>query len=278
MGPYVQGGHYMYGRSLNQPYPAYYNSSWFHRPSPRRDLFSLLEFYDDGSVYVCDNKPADSTAPIVRSAQAANIINIETLAVRSLRIKLYALKEEDDIDLLLELGKAYSVVYLTEGGLKVATGVLKVIDTTIPDTCVRYVGEFNETVSTAWIGLDCSTTGKSDKRKIFIASIRGIEEAVIDDPNYVPPEVDPSGMTDSEKLNTLLENLPKFHNKLDAILTKVADNDEIVPLIKSLDLPEKLDAISVLITDGVDALKNKLNYHHDTALTALNKVIDNTNP
>ena len=260
-GPYIQDGHYVYGNMLNQPYPPYYNSSWYHREPPRRSLSSLLEFYDDGSAYLPDNTPGNIEFAPIRSPLASNIVNIETLAFRSLRIKLYAVKEEDDIDLVLELGKTYSVTYLTEGGLKVATGVLKLIDSTIPDTCTRYIGEFNETVATAWIGLDCSTTGKSDKRKIFIASIRTIEEVPEDDPNYVPPTVDSDGLTDSQKLNTILELFTRCGNKLDLILSKVEnpDNASIAKKLEDMDPTEKLEYLITLIDSGAITAHNTEN-------------------
>ena len=260
-GPYIQDGHYVYGNMLNQPYPPYYNSSWYHRQPPRRSLSSLLEFYDDGTAYLPDNIPGNVEFAPIRSPLASNIVNIETLAFRSLRIKLYAVKEEDDIDLVLELGKTYSVTYLTEGGLKVATGVLKLIDSTIPDTCTRYIGEFNETVATAWIGLDCSTTGKSDKRKIFIASIRTIEEVPEDDPNYVPPTVDSDGLTDSQKLNTILELFTRCGNKLDLILSKVEnpDNASIAKKLEDMDPTEKLEYLITLIDSGAITAHNTEN-------------------
>ena len=257
-GPYIQDGHYVYGNMLNQPYPPYYNSSWYHRQPPRRSLSSLLEFYDDGSAYLPDNTPGNIEFAPIRSPLASNIVNIETLAFKSLRIKLYAVKEEDDTDLVLELGKTYSVTYLTEGGLKVATGVLKLIDSTIPDTCTRYIGEFNETVATAWVGLDCSTTGKSDKRKIFIASIRAIEEVPEDDPNYVPPTIEPDGLTDSQKLNNILEMLPRCNEKLTEILSKVeaADTSSVIDKLEDMDPTEKLEYLIELIDNGAVIIKD----------------------
>ena len=232
--------HYLYGTALRQPYPAYYNNMWYHRPPPRRFLSDMLWFYDDGSYYILDNKPADPSSPVVRSARVAGIVNIETVLCRSLRIKLYGVKEEDDVDLTLELGKGYSVTYITEGGLKVAKGVLKVIDSSIPDTCVRYIGEFNETTITSWIGLDCSTTGNSDKRKIFIASIRAIEE-VSDDPDYQAPEVNPEDMSYTQRLTYLINSIPDIKKALNKILCKVRDNDQIMTKLKNIEENELAD-------------------------------------
>lgn len=284
-GPYVRDAHYMYGNGMLQPYPAYFNASWMHRKPPIRDLFSLMEFFDDGSIYVACNKPASVNTPVTRGSIQANVINIETLAFRTLRLKLYRFKEEDDTDILLELGKRYSVTYITEGGLQVATGILKVIDPSIPDTCTRYVGEFNETVATAWIGLDCSTVGNSDKRKLFVASIRAIEEAPIDDPNYVPPVLDGDELTDSQKLQKLYENLGIFDNKLNQILAKVADNDEIMSKLDEIDPAEKLEMILQLISSKTDEIKSntdskaglvmtKINETHGEAMAALERLIN----
>ena len=246
-GPYVRDGHYMYGNALIQPYPAYYNSSWYHRKPPRR-FISDLEFHDDGCLYRAD-QPQDDNAPITRSETMHKVINIETLAFRSLRIKLYAMKEEDDTDIILEIGKQYAVTYMSEGGLKIANGILKIIDQSIPDECVRYVGQFNETVATAWIGMDCSTAGKSDKRKIFIASIRAIEEIPEDDPDYIAPELSTEDLGPADKLNMILNYMPDLNDKLDQILIKVADNDEIMDKLSELDPTEKLSYIISKIDD-----------------------------
>ena len=253
-GPYIHDGHYLFGTMLNQPYPAYYNSSWYHRKPPRR-FISDLQFFDDGSVYVPDQEESDPNDPIIRSSKAHNIINIETIAFRSLRIKLYAMKEEDDTDIVLEIGKGYSITYVTELGLKVATGILKIIDSTIPDTCTRYIGDFNETVATAWIGLDCSEAGKSDKRKIFIASIRAIEEAQVGDPNYVPPELDAEDLSNTQKLNYLFNLFPTMNDKITKILAKVVDNDKIMAKLEELDPAEKLEYLVELINHRADHLE-----------------------
>lgn len=271
-GPYVRDGHYVYGNMHNQPYPAYYNSSWYHRKPPRR-FISDLNFFDDGSVYVCDNKPGNPDDPIVRESSANNIINIETIAFRTLRIKLYATKEEDDTDIILELGKGYSITYVTEGGLKVATGILKIIDSTIPDTCVRYIGDFNETIATAWIGIDCSEAGRSDKRKIFIASIRAIEEADVYDPDYVPPEVDVDDLSNTQKLNYLVNSIPGLNSKIDQILAKVADNDQIMAKLDELDPTEKLEYLVELINSKADDINTKLDDNMAEARTKFTTII-----
>ena len=267
-GPYIQDGHYMYGNCFIQPYPAYYNSSWYHRKPPRRQLSSLYdEIYDDGSQYVGTDIYGDPNNPVVRSKTVSNIINIETIAFRTLRIKLYAVNEEDDVDVILEIGKQYAVTYMSEGGLKVVKGILKYIDTSIPDSCQRYVGNFNESVVTAWIGLDCSTTGKSDKRKIFIASIRGIEEVPYDE-DYVLPTIDSSELTDAQKLNTLVDALPGFNHKLDLIIEKVKDNDEIMDKLDSMDISDKVAYIMTRLDEAEDNVIKTVN--ETTVVQAVN--------
>ena len=284
-GPYIRDGHYLYGSMINQPYPAYYNSSWYHRKPPRR-LLSSFDFFDDGSVYLPDQSTANPNDPIIRSDKISNIINIETISFRTLRIKLYAVKEEDDTDIVLELGKGYSITYITEVGLKIATGILKIIDSNIPDKCTRYIGEFNETVTTAWIGLDCSVVGKSDKRKIYVASIRAIEEADISDPDYVPPELNGGDISDSAKLSFLYNFLPGLGDKLDQILIKVADNDQIMDKLAEMNPIEKLDYIIGLINDKANELSNKsdaisgkadtISDNVDTLSTTANSISDKT--
>lgn len=265
-GPYVRDGHYMYGNVFIQPYPAYYNSSWYHRKPPRR-FISDLEFFDDGRAYVPQTPTDPATGDVVRSETANRIVNIETLAFRSLRIKLYAMKEEDDTDIVLEIGKQYAITYVTEGGLKVANGILKIIDSSIPDTCTRYIGQFNETVATSWIGMDCSVAGKSDKRKIFVASIRAIEEVPEDDESYIPPTVDVEEMSDSEKLNNILNMMPDFNSKLDRIIHDLAsDTDEVIDKLDELDPTQKLAYIISKLDDT--SLFDRI-YEHITETSAI---------
>jgi len=203
----------------------------------------MLWFLDDGSAYVIDNKPADPDSPVVRSPKIANIINIETVSVHSLRIKLYALNPDEDTDITLEIGETYDIMYITEGGLKVARGTLKLIDTTIPDTCVRYIGEFNETVNTAWIGLDCSTEGHSDKRKIYIASIRAIQKVENED-DYTPLETSYDDLSVTGKLNVILDLLPGMDNKLSQIISNLYKHDrDIKAKLNNMTCAEKLQYI-----------------------------------
>ena len=68
--------------------------------------------------------------------------------------------------IIMNLGKRYAVTYITEIGLIMSVGYLKVISDSVPDECTKYIGSNMSIASTAYIGLDCSTEGNSDKKKI----------------------------------------------------------------------------------------------------------------
>ena len=63
-------------------------------------------------------------------------------------------------------------------------------------------------MSAAFLGMDCSTRGKADRRSIYIASIRDINPLDIDE-EYKKPEV-PSDVREHsilEKLQTLVKEI-----------------------------------------------------------------------
>ena len=135
----------------------------------------------------------------------------------SLELTLYGVTEKDDKKVILETGKCYTVKYITECGLQVITGILTIIDSNIPLTPLRYVGEYNnEYVDTCYIGLDCSTVGKSDRRKIFISSIRDIEEYIEEKPSEDNTNSDDSTST---------EEIPKEDTPID---TEEDTKEEII--------------------------------------------------
>ena len=267
-GPGIKPYHYCYAGSYRPfAYMPYYNSAYIHRKPNTRQLRTLLDYWDDMETYKLDYMPADMYAPIVRG-EIARILNIETLAIRQLRIKLYHAEEKDDVDVVLELGKAYEIKYVTEGGVKTAVGILKGIDSSIPDTVCRYVGEFNEQVITAWIAMDCSTTANSDKRKIYIASIRDIKEIELE--GYEAEEVDPSNMSDTQKLSYLVNLFPEIANKIEEILLKVVDNNDILNEIKDMDYPQKIDYIMNLLYNHIG--ENLL--HHFNQQRGINSALN----
>lgn len=106
----------------------------------------------------------------------SNIINVESQLLITLKITLYGVKEEDDVTVILENGKQYKFTYVTEEGVKQITGILRYIDSSIPTSCIRYIGESNNVTDYAYIIVDGSSAGNSNIVKIFIRSLRGIEE------------------------------------------------------------------------------------------------------
>lgn len=147
---------------------------------------------------------------IIRDPLIYNIINIETSIVKSIKVTLYGIKEEMDKTFDMKVGNRYAITYVTEQGLITSIGYLELISDSVPDECTRYInaGANMAAASTAYIGMDCSTEGHSDKRKIYIATIRYIQELE-------------SGETpDTPEVKSLRERLQKL---LDAI-----DNGELV--------------------------------------------------
>ena len=106
----------------------------------------------------------------------SNIINVESQLLITLKVTLYGTTEEDDKTVILENGKKYKITFVTEYGVKQVTGILRYIDSNIPTKCIRYIGESNEVTDFAYIIVDGSSAGNSNIVKIFIRSLRGIEE------------------------------------------------------------------------------------------------------
>lgn len=127
----------------------------------------------------------------------SNIINVESQLVIALKITLYGVTKEDDKTILLEYGKKYNIAYLTETGVKSITGVLRYIDSRIPTDCLRYIGENNEVTDYAYIIIDGSTEGDSNIIKIFIRSLRDIEEVKPEEPSN-PDDSNSESSSESE--------------------------------------------------------------------------------
>lgn len=140
-----------------------------------------------------------------------SIINIETKLIITLQITLYGAKEEDDVTLILSEGKTYEVCYITEEGVFKIKGMLTTIDTSIPIREYQYIGNTEPIASSAYLIFDCSNIGKSDVKKVFINSIRSIEEVaadvqISDDLNDIKKSLTNLNSYVSE-LNTELENI-----------------------------------------------------------------------
>lgn len=191
-GPFISRRAYMYGNTFFEFPVPYYNGMLCHCPKRRPPVreFPISYPSEDGSSYIEDQNGAESEVfGMARPGVEYMIMDIETKIKKTLIVTIYGATEEDDKTIEMEIGKRYAISYMTEYGLHHADGYLRYISSSIPDECTRYImgGQNNPTeVALSFIGLDCSTKGISDKRKIYIASIRAVE-ALADDEDYVPP-------------------------------------------------------------------------------------------
>ena len=182
MSTYISNGNYMYGISeYDQPSVPYYNDTIYHKKPNIRE-FPCKKIKDDGYPYVAQLAYPSCCATcnkcnaINRNTIVNNFINIETYIDRILTVTLYATTKDKDETVKMKIGNKYCITYLTENGLQTVTGVFKEVSENVPDECLRYIGNFNSVTSAAYICLDCSNIGSSDKRLIYIASIRYIKE------------------------------------------------------------------------------------------------------
>ena len=156
-------------------------------------------------------------------------------------------KEEDDVSVDLIVGRKYGITYMTEAGLKVASGYLRLISDDVPDEKTEYVTRISDAARHAWIGLDCSTRGKSDTRKIWISSIREIK-ALEDDEDYNGDNT--QDLSDSQKLYNLLMMVTELYNtcpdKLEAALLGIAENNAAITSAKE-QIIQKIDDESTTI-------------------------------
>lgn len=208
MQSHIINGHYMFGNTFIQPEMPMYNKIQHHNMAPvgRRippypDMIHrpIIECpnacclgYEESATkidtpYKESNKNCEicngncESCPIfgniVRDPLISNIINIETSIIKTIKVTLYGTKPEMDKTIEMKTGNRYAVTYITEHGLITSIGYLELISDSVPDTCTRYINSSNKSAaSTAYIGMDCSTEGHSDKRKIYIATIRYIKE------------------------------------------------------------------------------------------------------
>ncbi len=224
MNNHIINGHYMYGNTFIQPSMPMYNKISSHIMAPvlrsippypdmaARPIYCpatkagcCLSYeeaankvdtpYDDSAYNKnkceCEECPFENNG-IVRDPLMFNVINIETSVVKTLNVTIYGTSPEQDKTVEMRTGNRYAITYITEHGLITSIGRLEVISDSVPDTCTRYINTNNmAAASTAYIGVDCSTEGNSDKRKIYIATIRyiqPIEDTKVEDENTEPKE------------------------------------------------------------------------------------------
>lgn len=232
---HIINGHYMFGNTFIQPeMPIYYriphhNMAPVLRPMPPypdlatrpitcpngksgcclgyEDSANKIDMPYDDSTYnedTCDCTDCPfATSGIVRDPLMFNVVNIETSVVKTLKVTIYGTSSDQDKTIEMKEGNRYAITYATEHGLITSVGRLELISNSVPDTCTRYINTTNmAAASTAYIGVDCSTEGNSDKRKIYIATIRYIQE------------LDEGEVVETEDIKSMRERLQKL---LDAI-------------------------------------------------------------
>lgn len=230
---HIVNGHYMFGNTFIQPDMPMYEKIRHHHMTPARraippypDMIHRPVHCPDGDdagcclgYEDCANKidspyynPDDAgegngqlnckDCPfgpngIIRDPLVNNIVNIETKVVKTIQVTLYGTSKEMDKTVNMKVGGRYLITYITEHGIVASAGLLELISDSVPDACTRYINSNNmAAVSTAYIGMDCSTEGHSDKRKIYIATIRNIE---------VLEDTDELGTTEVQKMKDQLQ-------------------------------------------------------------------------
>ena len=226
--PYYSQRSFLYGMTFFDNEVPYYNSTRHHRHPAARDLPNHRQF-DDGTEYKPDESVNDS-GEVIRM-DIPNILNMETYIEKRLKVIIYGIKEEDDKEFTLEIGKRYAIQYITETGLKTADGYLRFLSSSIPEGPCRYAGNYTDEAMQAFIGIDCSKKGVSDKRKIYLNTIRMITE-LEDDEDYTPPAV---AGTINDLLNKILSRVNYLENcncDCETIIEKLNSIKEDVSHIK----------------------------------------------
>lgn len=211
MYPYIINGHYMYGNTFIQPRPPYYTCINHHKAPCIREMPGPTIYHDDGTPY--EAPVENGTGELSRDKVAASVVNIETQLVKMLKITLYNIDRTKDITITMEIGKRYAVRYMTENGLQTADGYLRIISAGIPEECVKYIGNYTKEATQAYIGMDCSKKGVSERKLIYVHTIRYIE-FLEDDADYEPP-VDENNYADlstQAKMTLMLEKFDQCHD------------------------------------------------------------------
>lgn len=240
MRSHIINGHYMFGNTFIQPEMPMYERIVHHnmapvtRPMPPypdmttrpiycpngkagcclgyEDSANKVDTPYDDSAYDQSKYTSCSDCPfapdgIIRDPLMFNVVNIETSVVKTLKVTIYGISSDQDKTIEMKVGNRYAITYITEHGLITSVGRLEVISESVPDECTRYINAVNmAAASTAYIGVDCSTEGNSDKRKIYISTIRYIQE--LNDGEEVE-EITDEVKTIKERLQELLDAIEK---------------------------------------------------------------------
>ena len=234
----ICNGHYVYGNTFIQPdvpdysFVAHHNMAhaercippypdMIHRPTicPNGTPGCCLTYEEScGKVDAPFTNPDDDSDgnskcncgccdsnEIIRDKLLFNVLDIQTELIKTLKVTIYGRTKDLDKIVEMKTGGRYAVTYVTEHGLIKSVGYLEVISDAVPDTCTRYINTNNQqAASSAYIGMDCSTEGHSNKCKIYVATIREIEELDTDE-NPDPLEY----KTTKERLEDLLDKIEK---------------------------------------------------------------------
>jgi len=245
-GPFLDT-HYYYGSEWYDKRPFGYN--WFphHRaPVPRRYLTVPDE--DLSSIVWKEDNETNEEFIINRSKLVTALF---TTMQKIVTITICGPKEEDDVSVDLIVGRKYGITYYTEGGLKVASGYLRLISDDVPDEKTEYITRISDAARHAWIGVDCSTVGKSDTRKIWISSIREIT-VLEDDENYTGDVSE--DLSDSQKLYNILTMVTELYNtcpdKLEEALAAIAQNGADIASARE-QIIQKIDEESTAIQSKI---------------------------
>lgn len=196
-GPYLTRTNYQYGQTFFDQEVPHYNSTRHHTLAGNSSGTVEIGFTDESTL-------ADSNPPY----NVPSVQQISTIMVKSLKIHIHGDTPNQDRAYTLTPGERYAIIYVAESGVCVADGYLETFGASIPDKCDRYIGVTDTSVSEAYLVMDCSTRGKADRRRIYIASIRDINPLDIDE-EYKKPEV-PSDVREHsilEKLQTLVKEI-----------------------------------------------------------------------
>ena len=224
-GPYINKGNYVYGIALfnDPPLPGYDCNK--HRITNFRD-FPWNSMKDDGAPYRVFEEPSycltcNRCNKIQRNNLLFNIVNISSSIDKILTITLYGTSKNLDKTIKMKIGNKYCISYLTENGVQTVTGIFKELSPNMPDECVKYIGLYSSVTTAAYICLDCSTEGQSDKRLIYIASIRHIEE-LFDDENDRYKD-----LSQIEKIRLMVSDMTSTLDKINEYLEENnKDNEE----------------------------------------------------
>lgn len=214
-GPYLTRRAYMYGRTFfDQEVPQY--AAVKHHNLPLRTDKKPYYPYDDGMDYQIDESPEGIlTKEEIEALGLKSITELESRIKKTLVITIYGSSKEEDKTVELIENKKYSIVYITRFGMKKIEGKFRFISTSTPELSTKYINQDAASFAQSYIGIDCSKEGESDKRVIYINTIRDIkliEEITI-------PQIAPG-----EGTNSKLEEILKSITEIKESVTKANHN------------------------------------------------------